>query len=544
MALATVSAKLFYMSKCCLAGRHMQLSMQGIKFPSRAADFVSAYDLVAAGSVDSRSEERQHMSVAGNHHDPRLAAPASGVHHVGTSGMQSGLAALAGAAVQKRSPVGSPMHCAGPGMMPVDEEPLPISYLASSRSGDVSANPAAPSSNPAANSARAGHLDGDDEEDAALQVALAASLVDAKASGEVPLDEERQLELRPGRGESTPAVDDEMARIARELKTVEENVTLFSEVLAAGGGEAAAESDVLVELFPTLQACQPRVIELIQGGQINDDAVMMQLLQVHESLSFWVTKYEELRQGNSIEGYLTELDAASASSGVEQRTQFAGAASGTDEALVNRASHLRFDETDEDALDTPDLNGPASPLDSCSPLKCGRPTLDPPAGSSAPSEAPPTPPAPPTDLLDHLRPIQGEDQHSPVAPLHLPLLPTSSACHPLASTLSSVSPASMPLPSMPPPSMPPPSMPVSSMQSDVGVPSLPVLPPMHTMVPPSMLPPSMPPLSMPPPSVVSTQTGTADRPAICALSPSASPIPGAAACSSGSGIANAPPQVS
>ena len=53
-------------------------------------------------------------------------------------------------------------------------------------------------------------------------------------------------------------------------------------------------NEVLVDMLPSLRESQPRVLRLIEGGEVEDEGLVERLFALHEQLSYCVGKYDEL----------------------------------------------------------------------------------------------------------------------------------------------------------------------------------------------------------------------------------------------------------
>ena len=92
------------------------------------------------------------------------------------------------------------------------------------------------------------------------------------------------------------AVEEPPQRIEGDVATLTANVALFSRHLAAAGEEPAEvlANEVLVDMLPSLRESQPRVLRLIEGGEVEDEGLVERLFALHEQLGYCVGKYDEL----------------------------------------------------------------------------------------------------------------------------------------------------------------------------------------------------------------------------------------------------------
>ena len=230
----------------------------------------------------------------------------------------------------------------------------------------------------------------------------------------------------------------EMGRLTADVATLQGNLALFAECLAASDSAGdTAQNEVLAALLPGLQESQPRVLRLLEGGDVSDEALMVRLLEVHEQLSTCLTKYAQLRSVPPADAQPAAVAAPAATATCSHAEAAAGSAGDLLGGLALAGGEL--------------------------------------AASLVASA--------PANLLD----IQNEPALTPseelMQQIHAPAPPGGGACRTGSTQMGA---HAMPPPSMPPPSMPPPSTPPPST-------------PPPSMPPPSMPPPSMPPPSMPPP---------------------------------------------
>ena len=275
------------------------------------------------------------------------------------------------------------------------------------------------------------------------QIALAASLEEARQDQPSP-PRGSAAEPAPLESREMAQLAGEMGRLTADVATLQGNLALFAECLAASDSAGdTAQNEVLTALLPGLQESQPRVLRLLEGGEVSDEALMARLLEVHEHLSTCLAKYAQLRSAPPPAG---APPAAAATATCSHAEATAGAAG------------------DGDVLGDLALAG-------------GGEVAAPLAAST------------PANLLD----VQNEPALTPseelMQQIHAPAPPAGGADGAGSTQMGAhaTPPPSTPPPSMPPPSMPPPSMPPPSM------------PPPSTP-PPSMPSPSVPPPSMPPPS--------------------------------------------
>ena len=230
----------------------------------------------------------------------------------------------------------------------------------------------------------------------------------------------------------------EMGRLTADVATLQGNLALFAECLAASDSAGdTAQNEVLAAFLPGLQESQPRVLRLLEGGDVSDEALMVRLLEVHEQLSTCLTKYAQLRSVPPADAQPAAVAAPAATATCSHAEAAAGSAGDLLGGLALAGGEL--------------------------------------AASLVASA--------PANLLD----IQNEPALTPseelMQQIHAPAPPGGGACRTGSTQMGA---HAMPPPSMPPPSMPPPSTPPPST-------------PPPSMPPPSMPPPSMPPPSMPPP---------------------------------------------
>ena len=151
---------------------------------------------------------------------------------------------------------------------------------------------APPAARPAARLPPGGGAAHDDEE-AMLQRALSLSLEEADP---VAASEASAAADEAARAARAVAAVEELQRIEGDVATLTANVALFSECLAAAGEEPAEvlANEVLVDMLPSLRESQPRVLRLIEGGEVEDEGLVERLFALHEQLSYCVGKYDEL----------------------------------------------------------------------------------------------------------------------------------------------------------------------------------------------------------------------------------------------------------
>jgi len=132
-----------------------------------------------------------------------------------------------------------------------------------------------------------------DDEEAMLQRALSLSLEEADP---VAASEASAAADEAARAARAVAAVEELQRIEGDVATLTANVALFSECLAAAGEEPAEvlANEVLVDMLPSLRESQPRVLRLIEGGEVEDEGLVERLFALHEQLSYCVGKYDEL----------------------------------------------------------------------------------------------------------------------------------------------------------------------------------------------------------------------------------------------------------
>ena len=204
----------------------------------------------------------------------------------------------------------------------------------------------------------------------------------------------------------------EMGRLTADVATLQGNLALFAECLAASDSAGdTAQNEVLAALLPGLQESQPRVLRLLEGGEVSDEALMVRLLEVHEQLSTCLAKYAQLRS-------VPPADAQPAAVAAPAATATCSHA----EAAAGSAGDLLGD------LALADGGELAAPL-----------------VASAPA-----------NLLD----IQNEPALTPseelMQQIHAPAPPGGGTCSTGSTQMGA---HAMPPPSMPPPSTPPPSKP-------------------------------------------------------------------------------------
>jgi len=267
---------------------HEQLTAQG---PGRPQ--MSAFSPLVA-------EHGDHEFVASA--APQLAlAPTTSTrgtaHHVATAEPLGQVRLLVAPPAVPRGPLGASLR---PGdadapLSVVEDDALPGVTEAAATPGSVRAPDAVEADDFAADELAA------DEEEHALQVALAASLHEARHNtprrspprGSAP--EPAQLESGP-LAQLESGEMGEMGRLTADVATLQGNVALFAECLAASDSAGdTAQNQVLAELLPGLQESQPRVLRLLEGGDVSDEALVVRLLEVHEQLSTCLTKYAQLR---------------------------------------------------------------------------------------------------------------------------------------------------------------------------------------------------------------------------------------------------------
>ena len=126
-----------------------------------------------------------------------------------------------------------------------------------------------------------------------LQRALSLSLEEADP---VAASEASAAADEAARAARAVAAVEELQRIEGDVATLTANVALFSECLAAAGEEPAEvlANEVLVDMLPSLRESQPRVLRLIEGGEVEDEGLVERLFALHEQLSYCVGKYDEL----------------------------------------------------------------------------------------------------------------------------------------------------------------------------------------------------------------------------------------------------------
>ena len=127
------------------------------------------------------------------------------------------------------------------------------------------------------------------------QIALAASLEEARQDKPSP-PRGSAAEPAPLESREVAQLAGEMGRLTADVATLQGNLALFAECLAASDSAGdTAQNEVLTALLPGLQESQPRVLRLLEGGEVSDEALMARLLEVHEQLSTCLAKYAQLR---------------------------------------------------------------------------------------------------------------------------------------------------------------------------------------------------------------------------------------------------------
>lgn len=133
----------------------------------------------------------------------------------------------------------------------------------------------------------------EEEEEHALQLALAASLEEAHREGQSPTRGLPPSAPAPPEQPAPPYALGELERIKGDVATLQANCGLFAECLAACESAAdVRENEVLAELLPQLHESQPRVLQLLEGGEVSDESLMVVLLEVHEQLSQCLAQWE------------------------------------------------------------------------------------------------------------------------------------------------------------------------------------------------------------------------------------------------------------
>ena len=320
------------------------------------------------------------------------------------------------------------------------------------------------------------------EEEEALQYALAASLEAERSSQQQQPPQQpppqQQQDAPPTQASQQFAAPGEVERLRGDIATLQGNVTLFAECLGASESAAdAAQNELLSELAPALREAAPRVVRLLEGGEVSDEALLMSLITVHEQLGAGLAKYDQ--QLSAARGALPVAAPATALGAAAAAT---AAASPSPAAPADHTGLLVGDLSlsDERDLLSPPPAAPPPAAPAPAPAPADEPTMMPPE------------PSPAEELLQLMQPPPQQPSVPPAAPAapvaaggagmgHLDLVDLAPpiAAAPMPPTQPAVAAAGgpMPPPSTPPPSMPPPSMP-----------------------PPSMPPPSMPPPSTPPPA--------------------------------------------
>ncbi|KAK6630963.1 hypothetical protein RUM44_003135 [Polyplax serrata] len=102
---------------------------------------------------------------------------------------------------------------------------------------------------------------------------------------------------------------DQLGKLTSELRVVEGNMTVLSEMLGEliPGKEPPGDLELLKELYTTCQAMQERLVELI--GQLSNDEITAELLRVNDGLNnlfLRYSRYEKNRKSNSNEQDLSE----------------------------------------------------------------------------------------------------------------------------------------------------------------------------------------------------------------------------------------------
>ncbi|KAL1519120.1 hypothetical protein AB1Y20_003385 [Prymnesium parvum] len=165
----------------------------------------------------------------------------------------------------------------GGGILPVADDPIPT--CSSTRGpvcvgagGSAASQPRAPPRAPprAEASARGAGASAEAEAEAEAEIALAASLGDAAAPAAAAAPHDDGSFLTP-----------RSASLREDVATLHSNATLFRECV----GSAAAEAELLLELRPSLEAALPRLVALVEGGGVEDEALLSQLLATHDLLS-------------------------------------------------------------------------------------------------------------------------------------------------------------------------------------------------------------------------------------------------------------------
>ena len=333
------------------------------------------------------------------------------------------------------------------------------------------------------------------EEEQALQIALAASLADAHQQHGGGGSPPPPPPVSPPAAPAPPlaAAAGEMERLRADVATLQANVALFAECLAAAESAAdARENEVLGELLPGLQESQPRVLHLLEGGDVSDEALVVQLLDVHEQLSQCLAKYrQQIVDPSSAPPPQSGAPPPPVAAPTPVYPPAAPPVAETAARAVGEANLIGdLTLTDDGDLDPrPPLGAPPPPLVDLASEPTPSPAdeltrvFQPPPPLAA--AAVPTPAAPGGMQMyaQAAVPPAAPPQPQLVAPpMRTPPPPTP----PLSTPATSMPPPSMPPPSMPPPSMPPPSMP-----------------------PPSMPPPAMAAPSAPPPAFAGTMPAPA-----------------------------------
>uniref|UniRef100_A0A7S0NRA8 GAT domain-containing protein n=1 Tax=Calcidiscus leptoporus TaxID=127549 RepID=A0A7S0NRA8_9EUKA len=384
-------------------------------------------------------------------------------------------------------PIGSPTHFAGPGLMPVNEEPLPPAIVAEAE------QPSHTAEEPA------GGLD----EDTAIQVALAASLAEVTSEANVRVSEHAS----------------QAEHFANDL--VDANFDVFAAVLAACTAEEACRSEVLRELLPALEQSQLRAQQLIEEGEWEETA-LVRLLQAHEKLSSTIGIYHAVLSGDEPSpaaalARVMTVDSQDVSAEKDATLPKDAALSTLDPFPSCLASHQPGSAklSEGNAVVAPRMqtaNNLISLLDEASPALGQSPLLacaeqpsanDGEVCSSSCSMPPPShaPPRPAQSVSP--RPFPSPSTQVPAMHMMQPNAGTAAAGS-FASAMPVSPPAMPPPPTMPPPTMTlPPAQPTHPPLLQMQLPPMPppTVPPPRMPPPPTMPPPTMPPPNMPPPTV-------------------------------------------
>mgnify|MGYP001410667820 FL=1 len=215
----------------------------------------------------------------------------------------------------------------------------------------------------------------------------------------------------------------EMGRLTADVATLQGNLALFAECLAASDSAGdTAQNEVLAALLPGLQESQPRVLRLLEGGDVSDEALMVRLLEVHEQLSTCLTKYAQLRSVPPADAQPAAVAAPAATATCSHAEAAAGSAgdllgglalAGGELAasLVASAPANLLDIQNEPAL-TPSeelmqqVHAPAPPgggADRADSTQMGAHAMPPPSmppPSMPPPSMPPPPPPPAVQIFD------------------------------------------------------------------------------------------------------------------------------------------------